>query len=129
LLNQYPDQPSAALLEEMARDYLKLPGQLATAQTRLEMAADDAPKQKLSAPLLLPDGSTLADVTLSQASEALGRIPLPVPLLPDLHLPTSEQRAAYRQRSGRWLADPFAAPQTIPDVQAMAVPLDGFSRN
>jgi outer membrane protein assembly factor BamB len=128
LLSQYPDQPRPVILEEMARNYLKLTGGLATAQGRLALAASAAPDQNLSAPLVLPDGSVLKDMTLSQASGALNRLASPEAPLPDLHLVTTEQRAAYRQRTGRWLADPFAAAQTIPNVQAMVVPLDGFCR-
>jgi hypothetical protein len=128
LLTQYPDQPRAVLLEELARDYLRLPGELSMAQTRLKLAAAAAPLQMLSAPLALPDGSILKEVTLSAASDALNRSTPPARSFPDLQLPTSEQRSAYHQRTGQWLADPFAAPATIPDVQTMIVPMDAFAR-
>ncbi|MGA3066947.1 MAG: PQQ-binding-like beta-propeller repeat protein [Tepidisphaeraceae bacterium] len=129
LLNRYPDQPRAVLLEEMARDYLKIPGELGTAQRRLALAAAAAPGEKLSAPLTLADGTVVADVTLAAASDALNRMAPPAADLPDLHLPTSEQRLAYRRETGRWLVDPFGDPMSVAGVQAMAAPMEGFARN
>ncbi len=122
LLTQYPDQSRAPILEELACNYLKLPGELATAQTRLSLAAQIAGQQKLSAPLVLPDGSILKDASFAQVSDALNRFSPPEPILPDLHIPTKEQRDAYRRARGNGSLTPSPSRRRFPTCRPWSSP-------
>jgi len=131
LLNKDPQQDRALVLEAMARNYAKLPGRLDVAVSRLALAVAAAPTASLHQPLVLPDGSLLQNMTLAQAHDLLVRYSdnASNESLPDFRLPTSAQRAAYAQRTHRQLADPFMTGPTLPGVEALLPPLDGFARN
>jgi len=134
LLNKTPEQDRAAVLEAMARNYLKMPRRLDVAVSRLALAAAAAPPAtRLHKPLPLPDGTVLADIPLTQARDLLSSFAarISTDTLPDLCLPTSEQRQIYQQTRGK-LPNPFLSesPQsTIPGVDALVVPMEGFARN
>ncbi|HEX8323371.1 MAG TPA: PQQ-binding-like beta-propeller repeat protein [Tepidisphaeraceae bacterium] len=59
------------VLQALARNYLMVPNQVATAQVRLRQAKDRAPLAKLVQPLTLPDGRPVAATTLAEAVAAL----------------------------------------------------------
>jgi outer membrane protein assembly factor BamB len=134
LLNKSPDQDRAAVLEAMARNYLKMPRRLDVAVSRLALAAAAAPAgTRLHRPLPLPDGTVLADIPLTQARDLLSNFAarISTDTLPDLCLPTSEQRQVYQQVRGK-LPNPFLSesPDTlITGVDALIVPMEGFARN
>jgi len=134
LLNKNRDQDRAAILEAMARNYLKMPRRLDVAVSRLALAAAAAPAgTRLHQPLPLPNGTVLADIPLTQARDLLSNYAarIATDTLPDLCLPTSEQRQIYQQAKGR-LPNPFLSesPDTlITAVDALIVPLEGFARN
>jgi outer membrane protein assembly factor BamB/tetratricopeptide (TPR) repeat protein len=130
MLSKYPDQGRVQILESMARDYLRLPGRLDVAASRLALAAETAPGDKLSQPLLLPDGSVLKDLTLSDAAQKLRdyAIRASEEALPDLQIPTSEQRQEYRQETHRPTVPPLAASHIIAGVEQLQAPLQDFSR-
>jgi outer membrane protein assembly factor BamB len=130
LLNKTPDESRGLILEAMARNYLRLPGRLDVAASRLALAAAAAPDDKLHRPMTLPDGSVLQDITLAQASEIVRKYSIKASndALPDLRLPTSAQRSAYVMQMHRQLADPFGPPQTVGNLQSLVVPLEGYAR-
>jgi hypothetical protein len=134
LLNKNHDQDRAAILEAMARNDLKMPRRLDIAVARLSLAAAAAPAgARLHQPLPLPDGTVLADIPLTQARDLLSNFAarISTDMLPDLCLPTSEQRQIYQQTKGK-LPNPFLSesPDTlITGVDALIVPMDGFARN
>src|ERR1700722_13959341 len=117
----------------MARNYLKMPGHIDVAVSRLNLAANLAPQAMLEQPLVLPNGGVLQNMPLASARDSLLHYESQQSLnsLPDLHLPTHDQANAYRQANGRW-AKPFL-PETpgmvINGVDAMVVPMEDFSRN
>jgi len=131
LLNKDPQQDRDVVLEAMARNYAKLPGRLDVAVSRLALAAAAAPAANLHQPLVLPDGSLLQGMTLAQAHDLLARYSANASneSLPDFRLPTSAQRTAYAQRTHQQLADPFMTGATLPGMEALLPPLDGFARN
>lgn len=59
------------VLQSLARNYLLVPNQVATAQVRLRQAREFAPLSKLTRPLLMPDGRPLAATTVAEAVTAL----------------------------------------------------------
>lgn len=134
LLNKTPEQDRAAVLEAMARNYLKIPRRLDVAVSRLALAAAAAPPgTRLHHPLPLPDGAVLANITLTEARDLLtglaGRISTDA--LPDLCLPTSEQRQIYQHANGK-MPNPFlseSADSTISGVDSLVVPMEGFASN
>jgi hypothetical protein len=134
LLSKSRDQDRAAVLEAMARNYLKMPRRLDVAVSRLALAAAAAPAgTRLHQPLPLPDGTILTDIPLTEARDFLSNFAAKISTdtLPDLCLPTSEQRQAYHDAKGK-LPNPFLneLPDTIiSGVDELVVPLEGFARN
>ena len=61
-----------SVLQALARNALRLPGQAAIARARLRQATAIAPEAKPEHPLLLPDGSPLKADTLTAAVDAIG---------------------------------------------------------
>jgi outer membrane protein assembly factor BamB len=133
LLLRKHDLDRVPVLEALARNYLRIPGDIDVAVSRLNLAATLAPGANLSEPLTLPNGGAIQNVSLASALDLLARYESQLSLesLPDLHLPTHEQALAYRKAMGRWVK-PFL-PETpnmkISGVDAMIVPLEDFSRN
>jgi len=133
LLLRLHDQGRAAVLESLARNYLQMPGHTDVAVSRLTVAASISPGAMLRRPMVLPDGTTLQNISLSSAREALARYNVKTSLdsLPDLHIPTHAQSDAFLRATGR-RAKPFQPPlanDTIAGVDALVVPLEGFARN
>lgn len=130
MLSKYPDQNRVQILESMARDYLRLPGRLDVAVSRLALAAQAAPGDKLLLPLELPDGSILKEMTLSDASQKLRdyAIRASQQALPDLQIPTSEERLAYRQRTHLPTVPPLTPSHVIAGVEQLQPPLEDFAR-
>ena len=133
ILLRVHDQERAAVLEALARNYLKLPNHLDVAVSRLALAASLAPRAMILQPLTLPGGAVLQNVSLSSARDLLMRYESQTSLesLPDLHLPTHQQSNDYWKAMGQ-RAKPFQpeSPNTrIGGVDAMVVPLEDFARN
>ncbi|MGD0542461.1 MAG: PQQ-binding-like beta-propeller repeat protein, partial [Tepidisphaeraceae bacterium] len=133
LLLRLHDQGRAVVLESLARNYLQMPGHADVAVSRLSLAASISPGAILHRPMVLPDGTTLQNISLSSAREALARYDVKTRLdsLPDIHVPTHEQSDAFLRTTGQ-RAKPFQPPatgDTIAGVDALVVPPEGFSRN
>jgi len=133
VLLRFHDQSRATILESLARNYLQMPGHLDVAVSRLTLAASISPSAILRRPMVLPDGTTLVNISLLSAREVLARYSVKTNLdaLPDVHIPTHDQRDAFLRATGQ-RAKPFQAPaanDTISGVDALVVPLDGFARN
>jgi hypothetical protein len=129
VLNRPHLEQRTSVLEALARNCVKIPGQLEVAATRLSLAAAARPDDKLSKPIVLPDGSILQDITLGQARDRLNNVVAraAADALPDLHLPTGEQCAANHLEKNPFL--PESPDRTIENVDKLVVPMDGFSRN
>jgi outer membrane protein assembly factor BamB len=133
LLLRKHDLDRVPVLEALARNYLRMPGHIDVAVSRLNLAATLAPGENLSEPLVLPNGGTLQNTSLASARDLLAKYESQLSLesLPDLHLPTHEQAVTYAKAMGRW-AKPFL-PETpnmkIAGVDAMIVPPEDFARN
>jgi outer membrane protein assembly factor BamB len=133
LLQRVEDHDRVAVLEALARNYLRMPNHIDVAVSRLALAASLAPGELLEQPLVLPNGGVLQNVSLSTARDSLERYESQLSLesLPDMHLPTHDQAEQYGRAHKRWM-EPFLAdtPETtITGVDAMLVPMDDFSRN
>ncbi|HEY1923364.1 MAG TPA: PQQ-binding-like beta-propeller repeat protein, partial [Tepidisphaeraceae bacterium] len=133
ILLRFHDQTRATVLESLARNYLLMPGHTDVALSRLSLAASISPSAILRRPMLLPDGASLQNMSLQSAREYLVRYNAKISLdsLPDLHIPTHAQSDSFLRTTGQ-RAKPFQSPvpnDTIADIDAMIVPLDGFARN
>ncbi|MDP9175127.1 MAG: PQQ-binding-like beta-propeller repeat protein [Planctomycetota bacterium] len=133
MLNTYKDHERAPLEEAMARDYLSMK-KVDVAAARLTLAATESPDAKLHRPLVLPDGTTLKEMTLSEARNALNRysVESSTNILPDLHLPVSQQREIYAKMNNSTLVNPFRKPSAetvIPNVAELVISPDGLGRN
>jgi outer membrane protein assembly factor BamB len=133
LLIRKHDLDRVPVLEALARNYLRMPGHIDVAVSRLNLAATLAPGENLSQPMTLPNGGTMQDISLASARDLLAKYESQLSLesLPDLHIPTHDQAVAYAKANGRW-AKPFV-PETpnmkITGVDAMIVPMEDFTRN
>jgi outer membrane protein assembly factor BamB len=131
---RFPDTPDKArVLESLARNYLALPGREDVAGSRLAYAAKLFENQKLSKPLKLPGGKVLENMTFAQAAAALKETAdtRQAANLPDFHLPSDEQRNAYKKQFGKVL-DPYqpeALGSAIHNVAAVLAPVREFSRS
>jgi outer membrane protein assembly factor BamB len=133
ILLRVHDRDRAAVLEALARNYLKMPNHLDVAVSRLALAARIAPHAMILQPLTLPGGAVLQNVSLSSARDLLMRYESQSSLdsLPDFHLPTHQQSNLYWKATGR-RAKPFqpeSPDAKIIGVDAMVVPLEDFGRN
>jgi outer membrane protein assembly factor BamB len=133
VLLRFHDQSRATVLESLARNYLQIPGHTDVAVSRLALAASISPQAILRRPMVLPDGTTLVNISLLSARDMLGRYNVKVSLdsLPDIHIPTHAQADAFLHATGQ-RAKPFQPPQpsdTIAGVDAMIIPLEGFARH
>ncbi len=133
ILLRFHDHNRATVLEALARNYLKMPGHIDVAVSRLALAASIEPGTMLHEPLVLPDGEILQNISLASALDILTRYSASVSIdsLPDFHLPTHRQSDAMLKATGRRIG-PFQPPtpaDTIANVDAMVIPLQGCERN
>jgi outer membrane protein assembly factor BamB len=130
---KYPENPEKArIIESMARNYLALPHRVEVAAARLAQGVALQGEHKLTQPLQLPDGQTIAkDTTFSIALDALRKYGSVAAAknLPDFKLPVPPKyQTPGRPRNPRW---PFPAPgseQIIDNIAAIAVPQRDFAR-
>ena len=117
------DAAQASIYEELARLAAADPRQLDVAAARLRRAAALEPGAALSAPIALPGGVALADMTRAQAAEAMLRSATEVAsaALPAVNLPPSIV-------DGK-LAVPFGPAVDVPNVAGLLVPPQQHARN
>jgi outer membrane protein assembly factor BamB/tetratricopeptide (TPR) repeat protein len=111
---QSPDWPRA--IEILARTYLEMPNRangVNVAIGRLEQGAQQAPQQKLSQPLKLPDGTQIAGVSFADAAAALRNFQAKVQAraLPDPQIPVAGP-GSYRVHN---------RPRPLPDDPTAAI--------
>jgi outer membrane protein assembly factor BamB len=133
ILLRFHDHNRAAVLEALARNYLKMPGHIDVAVSRLALAASIEPGAMLHEPLVLPSGAVLQAISLSSARDILTRYSANASIesLPDLHLPTHAQSDAFLRATGRRVG-PFQSQTpgaTIANVDALVIPQEGSERN
>jgi outer membrane protein assembly factor BamB len=112
----------AHILESVANDFLSMPDGVGPAIDRLCRAAKNTPDLKLSHPLHLSDGTTLADITFVEAIAKLRQTQAieQIARLPDFHL----------AKPSRTSENPFVrgSSATINNVLAIIHPLKEFNR-
>ncbi len=120
ILDQRDLDDPQSIYEALARNYLKL-DDLPNAAARLEQAAAIAPTDRLSAPLPLPDGGQLENVTYRDAATALSKLQAKIepPAGPDFRIASTHAGQSVLTESPG---------STIANIDALIAPRTGFQR-
>jgi outer membrane protein assembly factor BamB len=131
------DVARLAVVEAMARNYLKLPGGVDSAIARLSKAVRPDADPPLTKPMALPDGTTLSGKTfmtvLSDLRKAVGDANATANAqLADLRLPSRDEFEVDPRTKRKRFKDPFlpaAQVDTVEGVAALVVPRVGAERH